>query len=173
MQINVTAIELADDLIGEKGEFLVIYPDERIVIMTAVDAANFGLTDGGERPAKVAQPKKQYQPRKVKAAPKPIAPGEREDNGETKRVFFRLNGRQLSMPVRLYNVLEEMAKWTEPQKIGSMNDRGQASLLKADGYCELFTDSHRWAITAKGRDVVTLVSRWPGLVQEEKNGPVI
>ena len=175
VQINIQAIRLTNDLLAERGDWLVIYPDDRVVVLNQTEAAKLGLRrataplTAPERP-----PKSRAQPRPngatasptARQAPSAIPPHQH-------RVSVDINGKRVTLRRGGFVVLEAMYGWPKLQYIGALNASGDASEMKRLGFIEAHRDPDAegrlrggkrimlWQLTNNGREIVRRVHEQP------------
>jgi len=144
IQINVTAIKLKADVLAEKGDYLLIYPDERVVVVHQSEATSMvDLIKSANAPE-----------------PEPTAPKKFKRRyllGPDHQVKFRINGHDGVLPKSRFRVLQKMGRWTQPQFVGVLNSSGQASKLRLRGLVTHDQETHLWHITDQGRAVIQAV----------------
>ena len=96
VQISVQAIRLTNEVIAEKGDYLMIYPDDRIVVLSPDEAARLGIRAAARHatPATVPLPRKRTRDAtrgEWQRTFKSIIPPEH------RTVTFNVNGKQVSM----------------------------------------------------------------------------
>ena len=102
VNIEVHAIRVREDLIAERGDWLIIHADERLQVASAQQAAEFGLP-GNASPAKAKTPPQRppVVPQKQKAPDAPFAPRHK------RRVSVEINGKTLSVPGLYFAILRQ------------------------------------------------------------------
>jgi hypothetical protein len=161
IHIEVTAIRLTEQLIAEKGDFLLIFPDERIEI---VEHNSYEWKMIAKSMAEKSEPKPRGRPKKAKPKydrPKYDRSTPMKGNdlrSSHHRVEYNMNGTRHFMPRTHYQVLEELATWDSPGKIEGYNNSGQASKLRDQGFLEHDPETALWHLSAKGKKVLEAVN---------------
>ena len=169
VQIYVQAIRLTNEIIAEKGDYLVIYPDDTVLTLSPEEAAKLGIRTA-MRHANTAHGNGE----KITSKSSRTSHAKRERDAknealrnvasiipkEWRRVMCNINGKTIKMARSEFIVLEQMWDWKEPRHIGILNDYGRASTLKSKGFLTASkTDPGplRRILTNNGRAIVQQV----------------
>jgi len=157
INIQITAIKLTEDLIAERGDYLLVFADDRIEIAdkNSPEARQIALQMGQT----TVGPTRQNHVGPTKPRAKPIHRRKSPTtNRNGHRIIYKLGNQTHTMPLGNFNVLMEVSTWEKPQKINGLNNSGQAGKLRDRGLLEHDYANGLWSITSKGRDVIAAIA---------------
>jgi hypothetical protein len=157
ISLEILAIPLTQELIGDVGQVLLVYPDDTLRVIDGEVAEAMGVSNGNGIPEHPIPPPPDPTKHYSRHAPYTKSRQQKYLRPQD-RVFFTIRGKEYSMTNGAYKVLEAMASWHRPQKIANLNNNGQASFLRKMGYVANNSYDHSWMLTSKGRAVVDHVT---------------
>lgn len=151
LKADIIIVRAKHDILAEAGDFLLIYPDHSVGVLSELEMTRSGLlaTTGV-----TVHRKKRRKPVQHSLELR----GESSPHPRRHRIAFEINGQSESLMRHHYESLAAVAKWNQPQPVGRLNNSGQCTFLKKQGYLSHDPNSGLWTLTKLGRDAVMAIS---------------